>query len=161
MQPPLQSRPRHLSRRRHCAGTRLHSTSALREALPSPPRCSASLEPQGSSNWQGAGWSGHEGFGGWQEYQGDGHGLVPDWHGALTCESPAAPVDTWWPLAEREQIFLTGFWLQRRDPPLELNRKAVQGGLPIADQLRARRDRPRSTPSSSQGLHHANQKRKP
>lgn len=82
------------------------STSALREALPSPPRRSASLEPQGSPNWQWAGRSGHEGFGGWQEYLGDCHGLVPDGHGALTCASPAAPVDTWSPLAEREQIFL-------------------------------------------------------
>jgi hypothetical protein len=71
-----------------------------------PPRHAASPEPQVSSNRQGAGRSGHQGFGGWQEYQGDCHCLVPDWHGALTCESPAAPVDTWSPLAEREQIFL-------------------------------------------------------
>lgn len=81
------------------------STNALRDALPSPPRRAASPEPQVSSNRQGAGRSGHEGFGGWQEYQGDCHCLVPDWHGALTCASPAAPVDTWSPLAEREQIF--------------------------------------------------------
>lgn len=106
-----------------------------------------------------------------QEYQGDCHGLVPDWHGALICESAAAPVETWSPLDERKQIFcVTGFWLQRRDPSLQLDRKAVQCGLPIADQLRARRDRPRatpirtracSTPSSSQGLHHENQHSKP
>lgn len=145
---PPQSRPRHLSRRRHRAGNRLLlRPDALREALPSPTRRFASLQPQGSPNWQWAGRSAHEGFGGWQEYQGDYHGLVPDWHGALSCASPAAPVDTCSPLAEREQIFcVTGFWLQRRDPPLELDRKAVPCGLPIADQLRARRDRPRSTP---------------
>lgn len=122
-------------------------TSALREALPSATRRSTSLQPQGSPNWQWAGRSAHEGFGGWQEYQGDYHRLVPDWHGALSCASLAAPFDTCSPPAEREQILgVTGFWLQRRDPPLELDRKAVPCGLPIADQLRARRDRPRSTP---------------
>lgn len=123
------------------------STSALREAWPSATRRSASLQPQGSPNWQWAGRSAHEGFGGWQEYQGDYHGLVPDWHGALSCACLAAPVNTCSPPAEREQILgVTGFWLQRRDPPLELDRKAVPCGLPIADQLRARRDRLRSTP---------------
>ncbi len=93
-------------------------TSALREALPSATRRSTSLQPQGSPNWQWAGRSAHEGFGGWQEYQGDYHRLVPDWHGALSCASLAAPFDTCSPPAEREQILgVTGFWLQRRDPP--------------------------------------------
>ncbi|MCC5074531.1 avirulence protein, partial [Xanthomonas campestris pv. plantaginis] len=47
------------------------STNALRDALPSPPRRAASPKPQGSPSRQGAGWSGHEGFSSWSEYQGN------------------------------------------------------------------------------------------
>ncbi|WP_372163475.1 XopAH/AvrB family type III secretion system effector (plasmid) [Xanthomonas axonopodis pv. cyamopsidis] len=71
------------------------SPSALREALPSPPRRAASPEPQGSSSWQGAGWSGHEGFSGWSEYQGSLHDLAHQWQGVSIDEYPGAPADMW------------------------------------------------------------------
>ncbi|MFA1751558.1 hypothetical protein [Xanthomonas campestris] len=71
------------------------SISALREALPSPPRRSASLEPQGSPSWQGAGWSGHEGFSSWSEYQGNFYDSAHEWQGVSTGEYPIAPADMW------------------------------------------------------------------
>ncbi|MBV6806986.1 YopJ family acetyltransferase [Xanthomonas euvesicatoria] len=69
------------------------SISALREALPSPPRRSASLEPQGSPSWQGAGWSGHEGFSSWSECQGNFYDSAHEWQGVSTGEYPIAPAD--------------------------------------------------------------------
>lgn len=71
------------------------SNNALREALPSPPLRTASSEPQGSPNWQGAGWPGHQGSSVWSEYQGNLHDSAHQWQGVSIGEYPDAPADMW------------------------------------------------------------------